>query len=138
MHAEIFFGTKSRLELVNLTEQVREIVTESDVKNGICLVYTPHSTGGLLVNESADPALEQDILSRIEKLVPSTEKYYHDRLENNGHAHVKAALMPTSQVIPVINSRLQLGTWQSIFFAEFDGPQQKRSVIVMLIKASEQ
>ena len=137
MHAEIFFTTKSKFELVNITEKIREVVTESDVKNGIAVVYVPHCTGGIIINESADPALEHDILGQIEKLVPSKDKYYHDRIDDNGQAHVKACLVPTSQVVPVVDSRLQLGAWQSLFFMEFDGPKHKRSAIVMLIKASE-
>ena len=138
MHAEIFFTTKSKFELVNITEKIREVVAESDVKNGIAVVYVPHCTGGIIINESADPALEHDILGKFETLVPSKEKYYHDRIDDNGQAHVKACLVPTSQVVPVVDSRLQLGTWQSLFFIEFDGPKHKRSAIVMLIKASGQ
>ncbi len=138
MQAEIFFSTDSKFQLVNITEKIREVLAESDIKNGLAVVYVPHCTGGVIINESADPALEHDILGQFEKLVPSKEKYYHDRIDDNGQAHVKACLVPTSQIIPVVNSKLQFGAWQSLFFIEFDGPKHKRSAIVMLIKASEQ
>lgn len=121
---EIRVSTKSRTELVDITSQVQDAVRESGVLDGICHVYVPHTTAGITINENADPSVRQDILMELNKMVPFEDSYKH--LEGNAAAHIKASIMGSSETILVEGGRLLLGTWQGIFFCEFDGPRNRR------------
>jgi secondary thiamine-phosphate synthase enzyme len=116
------------VEVMDITSSVQEALRESKVINGICLVYTLHTTTGLTVNE-ADPALIKDILNLLERVAPQGAGYLHDRSDGNAHAHLRAALLGSSVVIPVEQKRLVLGTWQRILFFELDGPRRRKIYI---------
>jgi len=126
--------THSRSELVDITPLVRDVVHKSKIENGVCYVFVPHTTAGITINENADPSVRQDILAELNKLVPWQGDYSH--LEGNAAAHIKASLVGSSETIPVEKGDLVLGTWQGVFFAEFDGPR-RREVWVKIKKGSE-
>ncbi|WP_406657447.1 secondary thiamine-phosphate synthase enzyme YjbQ [Methanolobus sp. ZRKC2] len=123
--------TGKRVELIDITEHVRDHVTQSDVKQGICVISTRHTTTAIIVNEN-EAGLRDDILSLLERFVPENVSYAHNRIDNNAHAHLRAVLLGSSETLRVINGKLVLGTWQSIFFAELDGPR-KRIVDITVI-----
>lgn len=118
---KISISTGEREELLDITKNVHQAVSESGVKNGICVVYVPHTTAAVTINESADNAVALDIKNKLQQLIPKNELYHHS--EGNSDAHIKSALIGCSVFIPVQNSKLVLGTWQGIFFCEFDGPR---------------
>lgn len=124
MPTKINIKTGSRIEMVDITSLVQEEVTKSGVKDGICMVYVPHTTAGVTINEGADPAVCHDILAKLNDLVPPNAGYSH--MEGNADSHVKASLMGSSVSVIVADSRLVLGTWQKIFFCEFDGPRSRK------------
>ena len=115
---------------MDITTQVQDVVKKSEVSEGICVVYVPHTTAGITINEGADPDVRRDILEQLERLVPRDGPYRH--IEGNADAHIKASLLGSSVLIPVSGGRLFLGTWQAVFFGEFDGPRSRR-VIVQVI-----
>jgi secondary thiamine-phosphate synthase enzyme len=123
--------TRAQTELIDVTAQVGRMVAESSVKSGLCLVYVPHTTAGVTINENADPSVRTDLLMVLNQLVPWTADYRH--LEGNSPAHVKATLVGASQTIAVENGHLVLGTWQGIFLCEFDGPR-RRTVHVRIME----
>lgn len=116
--------TKSRTEFVDVTAEVQEAVSASGIDSGLCVLYVPHTTGAVTINESADPSVKGDILMVLNRIVPWEAEYRH--LEGNSPAHVKATLVGASETIPVVDGRLALGTWQGIFFCEFDGPRTRK------------
>jgi len=120
---EIRVSTKSRTELVDITSHVQDAVRESGVLDGICHVYVPHTTAGITINENADPSVRQDILMELNRMVPFEDNYKH--LEGNAAAHIKASIVGSSETVLVEGGRLLLGTWQGIFFCEFDGPRNR-------------
>ncbi len=120
----------SREALIDITPQVNRVVAETGIPDGICYLYVPHTTAGIIINESADPDVGQDILARLSKLVPNDIPYQH--AEGNAPAHIKATLVGTSQAVPVQGGGLALGTWQGVFLCEFDGPRT-RTVIVQVM-----
>jgi secondary thiamine-phosphate synthase enzyme len=122
--------TGSNVQFINITNQVKKIVSESGIKNGLCVVYIPHTTAAVTINESADPAVISDITKEINKIVPFSDGYRH--MEGNSAAHIKSSLFGVSSQIPLVDGHLLLGTWQGIFFCEFDGPRN-RKVHVKLI-----
>ena len=119
--------TQAREELVDITARVREELVSSSVKDGICYVYVPHTTAAVTINESADPSVKEDILMTLRKIIPDSLPYRHS--EGNSPAHVKASLIGSSIKVIVEEGQLSLGTWQGIFFCEFDGPRS-RSVFI--------
>ncbi len=121
---ELSVRTSKREELVDITEQVQSVVTRSGVQNGVCWVFVPHTTAAVTINENADPSVKVDILEQLRRLVPSDLRYHHT--EGNADAHIKAVLVGNSVAVPIVNGRLRLGTWQGIFFCEFDGPRSRR------------
>ena len=125
--------TGSRCQMIDITGQVRSVLRESGYQSGICQLYVPHITAGITINENADPDVPRDILATLEKLVPLRGNYRHS--EGNSDAHVKASLMGSSQTVFFENGTLILGTWQSLFFCEFDGPRT-RSVYVQVTPVS--
>ncbi|WP_424360037.1 secondary thiamine-phosphate synthase enzyme YjbQ [Methanocella sp. MCL-LM] len=124
---EISVPTSTRAQFIDVTRQVAAELTKSGVKNGICYVYVPHTTAGITINENADPDVVTDLLATLEKLVPVHGNYRH--AEGNSDAHLKASMMGFSQMIPVIDGRLALGTWQGIYFCEFDGPRGRKMLV---------
>jgi len=128
---EIKVKTSSHCELVNITFQVEKIVFDSKIKNGLCLVYCPHTTAGIIVNENADSDVVNDLLNALEKMVPNI-KFNHS--EGNSDAHLKSTLVGCEKNFIIQNGKLVLGTWQGIFFAEFDGPRE-RKVFVKVVEA---
>jgi secondary thiamine-phosphate synthase enzyme len=123
---EIRISTTSRTELLDITSEVQKAVAESRVRDGVCHVYVPHTTAGITINENADPSVRQDILMELNKIVPFQDNYRH--LEGNAAAHIKASIVGSSQTILVKAGKLLLGTWQGIFFCEFDGPRSRRVI----------
>ena len=123
--------TSRRNEIIDVTSKVREIVKKSKVKSGICVVYTPHTTAAITVNEHADPAVATDIENALNKLVPPNVGYKH--LEGNSDSHIKTTLVSSSMTFIVEDGEPLLGTWQGIFFCEFDGPRT-RKVFVKVIE----
>jgi secondary thiamine-phosphate synthase enzyme len=128
----IELNTKKEVEVIDVTFYVEKAIKESSIEQGICLIYTLHTTTGIVVNE-AEPGLIQDMTSLVASLAPKGAGYLHDRNGGNAHAHLQAMLLGNSAVIPVDNKRLILGTWQKILFVELDGPR-KRWVCVKLIE----
>ena len=116
--------SRSRNEMVDITSSIQKEVSKSGVTEGSCLVYVPHTTAGITINEGADPAVCQDILDRLSELVPPHAGYRH--MEGNADSHIKASLMGSSVKVMVEKGRLVLGTWQKLFFCEFDGPRSRR------------
>ena len=123
--------TQSRTEFVDITADIQNVATRSDIGEGLCMVYVPHTTAAVTINESADPSVKSDILMILNQIVPWEDRYRH--LEGNSPAHVKATLVGASELIAIENGRLALGTWQGVFFCEFDGPRT-RKVKVKLLK----
>jgi secondary thiamine-phosphate synthase enzyme len=119
--------TSSRVEFQDVTDKVSDIVGRSGVKNGICHVFVPHTTAGVMVNEHADPSVVEDIASQLDVMVPLSNNYKH--LEGNSAAHIKAALIGDSETLFIEDGKLVLGTWQGIFFGEFDGPRNRKAFI---------
>jgi secondary thiamine-phosphate synthase enzyme len=115
--------TSSRSQMVDITGRVREAVRQSGVSGGICIVYVPHTTAGVTVNESADPAVAADILEHLAKLVPQG-RYRHR--EGNADSHIKAGIMGFSLTLIIRGGDLALGTWQGVFLCEFDGPRRRQ------------
>lgn len=113
--------TSKRNEFIDITARIQDLV--EDVSEGVATVFSPHTTTGITINENADPDVPRDILKKIETLVPQRDNYSH--MEGNSDAHIKASLFGSSVRVIVKNGRLLLGTWQSIFFCEFDGPRNR-------------
>jgi len=124
MVKELSISTHSRTEMVNIDEKVMHVVKESGVEEGICLVWVPHTTAGVTINENADPSVVRDILYETEKLIPLNDGYHHT--EGNSAAHIKSSVFGPSLSLIIAGGRLVLGTWQSIYFCEFDGPRNRR------------
>jgi secondary thiamine-phosphate synthase enzyme len=117
--------TRSRDELLEITAEVRACVRDSGISDGVVEVYVPHTTAGITINENADPTTEADILADLERLIPWRQSYYR-HMEGNSAAHFKASLMGASVRVFLQGGRLVLGTWQGIFFCEFDGPRSRK------------
>ena len=116
--------TKAQTEFVDITSEVQKVVSSSDVRDGLCMVYVPHTTAAVTINESADPSVKADMLMVLNEMVPWDAGYRH--LEGNSPAHIKSTLVGASELIAVENNSLVLGTWQGIFFCEFDGPRTRK------------
>lgn len=126
--------THSITELKDITNEVQKAVGESKIRDGICIIFVPHTTAALTLNENADPSVKEDILSELDRLIPLDGRYHH--AEGNSAAHIKSSIIGCSKAIMVENGRLLLGTWQGVYFCEFDGPRQ-REVWVRLIPTND-
>ena len=115
--------TNRRTELIDITAKVQQTIKEQHFEQGVCMVYVPHTTAAVTINENADPSVAHDILFALDTMVPDRADFRH--LEGNSTAHVKSSLMGPSQMVGVENGRLVLGTWQGLFFCEFDGPRTR-------------
>jgi secondary thiamine-phosphate synthase enzyme len=117
-------GTTSRVEMVDITGQIQELVRQSGVTEGVCHLFEAHTTAGLTINENADPSVQADILMVLNRIISDKEAYRH--LEGNSPAHIKASLMGPQLTVLVSNGKLLLGTWQGVFLCEFDGPRTRK------------
>ncbi len=124
---ELKVRSSRRIEMIDITSKVREVVKKSGVREGICVLYVPHTTAAVTINENADPSVRVDIENTLSKLVPYGAGYAH--LEGNADAHIKATMVGPSENLIISNSDILLGTWQGIFFCEFDGPRNRRIYI---------
>ncbi len=117
-------STSQHMHLVDITSEVQELIKETGVQDGLCYLFNPHTTAGLTINEGADPDVRTDIIKGFKEIVPLDYPFKH--IEGNSPSHIMASLMGASLTIMVNNNRLQLGTWQAIYFCEFDGPRTRK------------
>ena len=127
MIQEFSIRTNHRVEFLKITAEVQRLINERGVADGICWVYIPHTTAGITINEGADPDVVRDMIMELSKIVPFEDDYLHG--EGNSAAHIKASMMGSSTSILVEKGQLRLGTWQAIFFCEFDGPRTRRVLV---------
>jgi len=129
-HEKLDIRTTAKVSTVDVTARVRAAVTRSKVKDGICVVAVLHTTAGVFVNENADPAVQHDLLSQLGKLVPREEEFQH--AEGNADAHIKAVLTGNDVSLSVREGELALGTWQGIYFADYDGPRERHTLVTVV------
>lgn len=127
---EFSVKTNSQTELIDVTDVVQSAVDKSKVKDGVCVVFIPHTTAAVTINENADPTVQRDILYEMNKIIPFSDGYKHS--EGNSAAHIKSSLFGPSLTMIINNSRLLLGTWQGIYFCEFDGPRHRKMQVKIL------
>ena len=127
---ELAVRTERRTQLLDVTAGVAKMVQDSGVQSGVCYLYVPHTTAGIIINENDDPDVAADIESALARLVPKDAGYRH--AEGNADSHIKSALVGTSATIFISNGQLELGRWQGIFFCEFDGPRTRRLRVKIL------
>jgi secondary thiamine-phosphate synthase enzyme len=135
MKAEVEVQSAKRSDLIDITPQIRDVVRQSGIQSGICILTVPHTTAGVVVNENWDPSVCEDVLATLDRLVPWHMNYAHS--EGNAAAHIKSCLVGTSELLHVDGGNLSLGRWQGILFAEFDGPRRRR-VLVRVIPDPEE
>ncbi|MBI2554017.1 MAG: YjbQ family protein [Candidatus Rokubacteria bacterium] len=128
MQATFTVSTREAREVVDITRQVATVVAASKAREGVCTVFARHATAALIINENADPGFRADILSLLDKLIPEVV-WEHDKVDDNGAAHLGATLLGPVQIVPVKDGRLLLGTWQGIALVELDGPRQREIVV---------
>jgi secondary thiamine-phosphate synthase enzyme len=121
---EIHLQTNSRLEMIDITASVQAVVNSKKISNGFCIIFAPHTTAAITINENADPDVPHDIMAALDRLIPQNANYRHT--EGNSPAHVKSSLIGASELVLIEDGRIVLGTWQSIFFCEFDGPRSRK------------
>jgi secondary thiamine-phosphate synthase enzyme len=134
MSARFTLETERPEQSIDITERVKALVKEAGVARGVCQVMVLHSTAAIVVNETADPNIGQDVIDALGAMVPTKNDWLHDKIDDNAHSHVKASLLGPSELIPIEAGELLLGTWQGIWFFEFDGPRT-RSVAVHVVAA---
>ncbi len=122
--------SRAQTELIDITSKIQDIVRSAGIAQGICMLYVPHTTAAITINESADPSVKDDILMILNKIIPWEAGYRH--LEGNSPAHVKSVIVGASELVSIENDRLVLGTWQGIFFCEFDGPRTRKVHVRLL------
>ena len=122
--------THNRTDMVDITSDVQKIVQESKQQEGLCCVFIPHTTAGITINENADPSVQKDILQELNKVIPFEDNYSH--LEGNSAGHIKSSLIGSSINIIIENGKLKLGTWQGIYFCEFDGPRTRKAWVKII------
>lgn len=133
MLKELIINTNNSVEMKDITSELSKIVIESGVKDGICTVFIPHTTAAVTINENADPDVVKDFVMEMNKIVPFKDNYKH--VEGNSAAHIKSSMMGFSEIIIIHQGKLLLGTWQGVYFCEYDGPR-KRKVIVKLMRVN--
>ena len=116
-----------QFECINITSQIQNLIRDSGVKDGIATIYCPHTTAAITINEGADPAVTKDLLNELDKVIPLRDNYQH--LEGNSAAHIKSSIIGCSESVIIENGSIILGTWQAIFFCEFDGPRSRKLYI---------
>ncbi len=122
--------TSKRIEAVNITYEVKKIVDSSNKDDGLCLIYTPHTTAAIIINEGADPDVMGDLLKHLESLVPHNNSYRH--IEGNSDSHIKASIIGNSRMVAFENKKLLLGRWEAVYFLEFDGPRNRKVYISLI------
>ena len=127
---KISISTNAKTEMIDITPQIQHLLTQTGIKSGICTIFVPHTTAGITINENADPDVVYDMLKEINKIVPFSDNYMH--MEGNSAAHIKASLFGFSQQVIVEDGRLVLGTWQGVYFCEFDGPRRRKIYIKII------
>jgi len=120
---QLTITTREKTQFIDITTQIQDKINTQGIKSGLCFVFVPHTTAGLTINENADPAVQSDMLSVLNKVIPWDLDYKH--MEGNSAAHVKSSIVGASEIIAVENGQLVLGTWQGIYFCEFDGPRTR-------------
>ena len=128
-----FTLNSTKKEIIDITDKVKKIVKESGVKEGICVVYVPHATCAVMVNENYDPNIMDDIIEALDKLIPQG-KWRHDKVDSNGAAHIKASIIGPSENIPIKDGELMLGRWQDIMLGDFDGPRERKIIVEIIEK----
>jgi secondary thiamine-phosphate synthase enzyme len=123
-YQELSVRTRSRAELVDITGPLARVLQESKVTDGLMVIFVPHTTAAVTINENADPSVQHDILTELNRLIPLKGSYQHS--EGNSDAHLKSTLLGASQTIFIQRGRLALGTWQGVYFCEFDGPRSRK------------
>lgn len=126
---EFEIKTTKKNEIINITEHVEKIVEKEGMKDGICTVFIPHATAAVTINENWDPSVCEDFLEALSKIIPEG-KWKHDKVDGNGAAHIKSAIIRPDVSIPIKNGKLLLGTWQGIMLCEFDGPRTRKVIVV--------
>ncbi len=124
MFTKLNVRTNSKTEFIDITSDIQNAVKDSGVKSGICQIFVQHTTAGVTINENADPSVVRDILMELNKVIPFEDGYHH--MEGNSAAHIKSSIMGPSLSVIIDDGRLQLGTWQGIYFCEFDGSRSRR------------
>jgi secondary thiamine-phosphate synthase enzyme len=132
IHDNIIINTRNNIEIINITNSIDQLLKKYDVQNGLITISTKHTTTAIIINEDED-GLKKDYLNLLEKLIPENNDYNHDKIDNNARSHLKSMITGQNQTIPIINNKLSLGTWQSIFFIEFDGPRTKREINITIL-----
>ncbi len=122
--------SRAKTEFIDITEGVNDAITESGITSGVCYIYVPHTTAGITINEGADASVKRDVLTTLNRLVPFEGDYHH--LEGNSAAHIKSTLVGVSSFVVIEDGKPILGTWQSIYFCEFDGPRHRRVIIKII------
>ena len=128
---ELSFSTRKQREVVDITDEVLAAVRESGIKNGLLVAQLPHATAALVLNEN-ESGVKQDLLDKLDDLVPVRESYSHDRIDDNAHAHLKSAFIGTSRVLPIVEGQLVKGTWQNFLVIEEDGPRTRRLALLAM------
>lgn len=123
--------TSSQTEFIDITGKVQKEIQRLGISDGVCYLFVPHTTAGITINENADPSVKADILMELNKLIPKDDLYKH--LEGNAPAHVKASIIGSSETVFIEQGELVLGTWQGIFFCEFDGPRTRRVFLKIIV-----
>jgi secondary thiamine-phosphate synthase enzyme len=131
MVSYIKIGSRSRTELIDITDEVRDLVRKSNIRDGVCHLFALHTTAGITINEGADPDVQRDIVDFLNKTVPVSYPFTHG--EGNSDAHVKSTLVGPCKTVFIEDGKLLLGTWQAIYFCEFDGPRSNRKVAVKIV-----
>jgi secondary thiamine-phosphate synthase enzyme len=127
---QININTTDKCQLLDITDQVAKIIKEDNSNPVAVLITVPHTTAGITINECADPTVAEDIMEYMEKHIPTSHNFRHS--EGNSDAHIKSTLTGVSKMIPIVNGKMSLGTWQGIFLAEFDGPRSRKICVTML------
>ncbi len=130
MFESIEIKSKEKNEMIDIMDTIKEVVTKSGVRHGIIVVYVPHSTAGITVNKNYDPVVEEDIINRMNELIPKDGHYQH--IEGNSAAHIKASIFGSSVTLIISNGHIELGMFQSVFFCEFDGPRKRKYFIKIM------
>jgi len=130
MLSEIDVHTRKRIEFMDITSSIRKILAQSPVSEGLCHIFVPHTTAAVTINEKADPSVARDVETALSKLFPEGDAYRH--AEGNSDAHIKSSIVGVSVLLPVTGGDIVLGTWQAVFFCEFDGPRSRRCLVQVI------
>jgi secondary thiamine-phosphate synthase enzyme len=126
-------GSSKRVEIIDMTSDINDILIKSKIKDGLINIFARHSTAGIVINEN-ESGLVKDFQNTIESLIPENNNYFHDKIDNNADSHIRSFFIGSSETIPIENGSLNLGTWQSVFFVELDGPRNRKFVITIMGK----